>query len=82
METLTKFKGVGKELLAWCPNCKKWDYDVGMDENCHPYNRDIIYCPYCKTGLIRSEPTCMNPHINRTCDDTCDIYSACKAKSG
>ena len=85
MEALVTLKGVGLDVLAFCPICKKWINDVEIIEGCHPYNRDCAYCPICKTGILRSSPppqkkhdeTCMNPHIDKVCDADCQIYTEC-----
>lgn len=55
MEALTTLKGVGADLLAWCPMCKRYISDVEVIQDCHPYNRDYAYCSDCHTGIIRSE---------------------------
>lgn len=52
MEALTELRFVGTERVeAWCPICMKWIHEVEIVHDC----RDIIYCPDCKTALIRSE---------------------------
>jgi len=55
MEALVALKGIGLELLAFCPICKKWINEVEIIEDCHPYNRDYAYCTECKTGIVRSD---------------------------
>lgn len=54
MEALTTLKGIGTDIIAYCPVCQKWITEVDMCYDCHPYHRDYAYCPECNTGIIRS----------------------------
>lgn len=56
MESLTKLKGIGTEILAWCPGCKTWISDVELIDGCHPGNRTYAYCPACNEAILRSIP--------------------------
>jgi len=56
MERLTEMRFEGTDRVeAWCPKCHTWISEVGMIEDCHPYNRDYAYCEACHTGLLRSD---------------------------